>query len=199
MLDECFRITVESMNDDFDTLAKTAVVAGALARLRTLAGLDSGMERHCLRVLHIAGHIAGDRSWSVDGEVLTVAAILHDIGLYDAASRGVYTADGALFAREMLSSHGWPQARVELCANAIERHHELRRQLRYGAEVEAIRLADRVDLSNGMLSAGLDRYWLRALTQEIPRVGLVKELTWLIGRMMRRRPGSLLGIFRRPS
>jgi putative nucleotidyltransferase with HDIG domain len=187
------------MTDNFDTLAKTAAISDALGRLRTLAGADSGMERHCLRVRHIAARIAADRSWSVDAEVLTVAAILHDIGLYDASSKGVYTADGALLAREMLGNHGWPQERVELCANAIERHHELRVQLTYGAEVEALRLADRVDVSGGLISAGVDRDWLRALQAEIPRSGLMKDLAKLIGRMVRKRPGSLLGIFRRPS
>jgi hypothetical protein len=193
------RITVEPVIDDFDTFATTAATNEALTRLRQLAGTDSAMERHCLRIRQIAARLAADRSWPIDEELLTVAAILHDIGLYDVASKGVYTADGALLAREMLSNHGWPQEQLELCADAIERHHELRRQLRYGAEVEAIRLADRVDLSNGLLSAGLDRYWLRALTEQIPRADLIRELAKLIARIVRRRPGSLLGIFRRPA
>jgi len=187
------------MTDNFDTLAKTAATSEALRRLRQLAGADSGMERHCLRVRQIAVHVAADRSWPVDDELLTVASILHDIGLYDASSKDVYTADGAVLAREMLASHGWSRERIELCASAIERHHELRGQLSYGAEVETIRLADRVDLSDGLLSAGLDRYWLRALKREIPRVGLVKELGKLVGRMVRKRPGSLLGVFHSPS
>jgi hypothetical protein len=186
--------------DDFDALATTPAAEDALARLRKLAGgANGGMERHCLRTRQIAARIASDRDWPIDQEVLTVAAILHDIGLYDVASNGVYTADGARLAREMLTSHCWTPGRIELCATAIDRHHELRRQLSSGAEVEALRLADRVDVSKGLFSAGLDRYWLRALNREIPRTGLTKELARLIGRLIRKRPGSLLGIFRRPA
>ena len=159
--------------DDFDALATTPAAEDALARLRKLAGgANGGMERHCLRTRQIAARIASDRDWPIDQEVL---------------------------AREMLTSHCWTPGRIELCATAIDRHHELRRQLSSGAEVEALRLADRVDVSKGLFSAGLDRYWLRALNREIPRTGLTKELARLIGRLIRKRPGSLLGIFRRPA
>jgi HD superfamily phosphodiesterase len=39
------------------------------------------MERHCLRCRHIAREIARRRGWTIDEELLTVAATLHDIGL----------------------------------------------------------------------------------------------------------------------
>jgi hypothetical protein len=43
--------------------------------------------------------LARRRGWVIDGEVLTVAALLHDVGLYPSVSRGgVYTADGAAAA-----------------------------------------------------------------------------------------------------
>ena len=77
------------------------------------------MERHCLRVHHIAVRLADQRGWAGDSEVIVVAAILHDVGLYPSASRGgVYTADGAEFARELLHRHGWEEDRVERCAVA---------------------------------------------------------------------------------
>ena len=70
----------------------------------------------------------------IDGEVLTVAAILHDIGLYPSVGDGgVYTRDGADLARAMLPRHGWSAARIERCADAIDRHHELRNQLQWDA------------------------------------------------------------------
>jgi hypothetical protein len=184
----------------FDELATSGVTLEALERLRAATDQTNGaMERHCLRARHIAAALAQRRGWTLDDEVLTMASILHDIGLYPTASRGgVYTADGAELARQMLAAHGWPRERIELCADAIERHHELRSQLRRGPEVEALRNADLVDLSAGWLSYGLDRRWLRALNRAVPRRGLAAELIVQIGHALRERPLTMLQIFRRP-
>ncbi len=118
--------------EGFDELAVTPAERDALRRLRVATGrADGPMERHCLRARHIAAELASRRGWKIDGEVLTVAAVVHDIGLYPSASRGgVYTADGAELAREMLPAYGWSAQRIELCAQAIDRHHELRTQWR---------------------------------------------------------------------
>jgi HD superfamily phosphodiesterase len=183
----------------FDDLVSTAAEQDALARLRAGAGETDGiMERHCLRVRHIAARLAADHHWVIDGEALTVAAILHDIGLYPpyAGREAAYVGDGAVLAREILPGHGWTPARVELCADAIERHHELRAQLRRGPEVEAVRLADRVDVSGGLVRAGVSRAWLRGLARVLPRRGLYRELVRLLAPELRRRPASLWRIFR---
>jgi hypothetical protein len=129
-----------------------------------------------------------------------VAAILHDVGLYPSESRGgVYTADGAALAREILAAHGWTPVRAERCAKAIDCHHDLRSQLSRGSEAEALRLADRVDLSRGLLAAGISRPWLRDLWQAIPRQDLARELAREIARALRERPLTMLRIFLRPS
>jgi hypothetical protein len=186
--------------NSFEDLAVTPAAQEALARLRTATASTAGpMELHCLRVRRIAAELASRRGWQIDDEVLTVAAILHDIGLYPSASRGgVYTADGAALARQILPAHGWSPARVDRCAEAIDRHHELRAQLTLGGEVEALRLADLVELSGGALRFGLDRAWLRALNKAVPRRGLPAELAREVGRALRERPLTLLRIFRRP-
>jgi hypothetical protein len=186
--------------DDFEQLATTDAGRDALARLRSATGVVQGpMERHCLRCRHIGAELAGRRGWIIDGEVLTVAALLHDIGLYPGvASGGVYTADGATLAREMLPGHGWSPERVELCADAIDRHHDLRRQTAYGVEVEALRLADLIDLSGGLLTFGLGRRWLRSLRDAVPARGLAAELTREVGRALRTRPLTMPRIFLRP-
>jgi hypothetical protein len=186
--------------EDFDTLATTPAARDALEWLRAAAGAGGPMERHCLRCRHIAGEIARRRGWPVDEEVLTVAAILHDIGLYPLASRGgVYTADGAALAREVLAAHGWTPARAEACAHAIDCHHDLRPQLSRGPAAEALRLADRVELSRGLLTAGISRPWLRDLWDAIPRQGLARELAREITRALRERPLTMARIFLRPS
>jgi putative nucleotidyltransferase with HDIG domain len=182
---------------DFAELAVTPAASDALGALRSDTGQVEGpMERHCLRVRHIAAELAARRGWEIDGEVVTVAAILHDIGLYPGASRGgVYTEDGAILAREMLTGHSWSPERIDRCAEAIDRHHELRNQLRLGGEVEALRLADLIDLGGGLLTFGLDRRWLRALNQTVPRRGLMAELARELGRALRQRPLTLPRIF----
>ena len=157
------------------------------------------MERHCLRCRHIAAEIARRRGWTIDDELLTGAAILHDVGLYPAVSRGgVYTADGAALARDILARHGWPRERIERCAQAIDCHHDLRSQLSRGTEAEALRLADRVELSGGVLTAGITRPWLAALYAAVPRRGLVGELAREVGRALRERPLTMPRIFLRP-
>jgi hypothetical protein len=186
--------------DRFDQLVTTPAARDALRLLRSATGrIDGPMELHCLRVHHIALELAGRRGWAFDTEVLVVASILHDVGLYPSASRGgVYTEDGAELARELLHRHGWSDDRVDRCADAIDRHHDLRHQLARGSEVEAVRLADLIDLGGGLLTCGLDRQWLRALARTVPRRGLAGELAREVGRALRQRPLTLLQIFRRP-
>jgi HD superfamily phosphodiesterase len=184
--------------ENFDALATTPAAHAALKRLRSAAGAGGPMERHCLRCRLIASEIARRRGWTIDEELLTVAATLHDIGLYPSASRGgVYTADGAALTREILAAHGWSPARAERCAQAIDRHHDIRSQLSRGAEAEALRLADRVDLSRGLLAAGISRPWLGDLWDTIPRHGLVRELAREITRALRERPLTVPRIFLR--
>src|SRR5947209_9226378 len=145
----------------FEELGETDATRAALERLRAATGSVGGpMERHCLRTRLIAARLAQQRAWRIDEELLTVAAILHDAGLYPALSRGgVYTADGAAAARELLADLGWEAERIERCADAIDHHHELRGRLELGPEVEALRLADLIDVSGGVIAFGVDRGW----------------------------------------
>jgi hypothetical protein len=181
----------------FDELVSTQPEIDALNRLRGATGqVDGPMERHCLRARHIAARFAADRRWVIDGEVLTVAAILHDIGLYPSvATQRSYTEDGAALAREMLAGYGWTPLRIELCAEAIDRHHDLRTQLVAGLEAEALRRADLIDVSGGLLRFGVARGWLRGLFTQVPRRGLYREIGREVRRALRERPGSLPRIF----
>jgi predicted hydrolase (HD superfamily) len=183
----------------FESLAQTEAEQDALERLRSVTGVPDGpMERHCLRCRRIAAELARTHGWVIDGEVLTVAAILHDIGLYPAVSSGgVYTRDGADLARAMLPRYAWTDTRIERCADAIDRHHELRSQLHRGPEVEALRRADLIDVSGGLIGFGIDRTWLRRLSREVPRRGFGAELAREVGRALRERPMTLPRIFLR--
>ncbi len=177
--------------------ASTDVEREALEAVREASGETAGpMERHCLRVSAIASELAARRGLEIDREVLLVAALIHDLGLYDSVSRGgVYVKDGADFARELVGRHGWNQERTALCADSIERHHELRSQWSRGTEVELLRRADLVDVSNGLVGFGLGRSWLREVNAAIPRDGTYGEIARLLGHAMRQRPLTLPRIF----
>jgi hypothetical protein len=182
-----------------EDLVRTDSERAALARLREITGETRGpMERHGLRVFLIADRLATARDATVDREVLLIAGLLHDIGLYDEASHGgVYVREGAEFTANLLDKQSWDQARIRLCFDAIERHHELRSQWERGTEVELIRRADLVDLSSGLVRFDLSREWLRDLFRSVPRDGTYPTIGREVARQLIHQPLQFARIFRR--
>ena len=182
-----------------EDLARSDAETAALAALRDAAGESGGpMERHGIRVFLIADRLATARELKVDREVLLIAGLLHDVGLYDAASHGgVYVKEGAEFTAEILRAQGWDEDRITLCFDAIERHHELRRQWDRGPEVELIRRADLVDVSNGLVRFGLSREWIKDLFASVSRKGTYPTIGHEVARVLRHRPLTFPQIFRR--
>jgi hypothetical protein len=182
-----------------EDLARTKSGVAALSALRDAAGETGGpMERHGLRVFLIADRLATARELKIDREVLLIAGLLHDVGLYDAASHGgVYVKEGAEFTAELLRKQGWDEERIRLCFDAIERHHELRTQWDRGTEVELIRRADLVDLSNSLVRFGLSREWIRDLFKSVSRDGTYRTIGYEVARVLRHRPLTFPQIFRR--
>ena len=182
-----------------EDLAHTEAESAALAQLREITGETRGpMERHGLRVFLIADRLATAREVTVDREVLLIAGLLHDIGLYDEASHGgVYVREGAEFTADLLKKQGWDQGRIRLCFDAIERHHELRSQWERGTEVELIRRADLVDLTSGLVRFDLSREWLRDLFRSVPRDGTYPTIGREVARQLIHQPLQFARIFRR--
>jgi predicted hydrolase (HD superfamily) len=182
-----------------DDLIRTDAERAALERLREITGQTGGpMERHGLRVFLLADRLATARGAKVDREVLLVAGLLHDIGLYDEASHGgVYVTEGARFTADLLGEQGWSEERIRLCFDAIERHHELRSQWERGTEVELIRRADLVDLTSGLVRFDLSREWLRDLFRSVPRDGTYPTIGREVGRQLIHQPLQFARIFRR--
>ena len=146
-----------------------------------------------MRCFLISERQAADRDLMVDHEILLVAGLLHDIGLYDGASEGgVYVTDGRNFAERLLAGRpGWDARRTLLCLEAIERHHEVRPQWHAGPEVELMRRADMVELSGGLVNFGVSRGWIRGLWRAVPRDGLYGEVGKMVAKAARERPTSL--------
>ena len=174
-----------------DELAGSEAEIEALERLRAATGdIDGPMERHGLRCFLICEKLASQTGREIDHEVMLVASLVHDIGLYDDASEGgVYTTDGRHFAEHMLAGReGWPPERLRLLGEAIERHHEVRSQWAAGPEVEFMRRADLIELSSGAVNFGLNRSWIRALWGAVPRDGLYGEVGKMVAKALRERP-----------
>jgi hypothetical protein len=57
--------------------------------------------------------------------------------------------------------------------------------------VELVRRSDLVDVSGGLVSFGVDRWWLRNLARELPRRGFYALLAREGGRMLRERPATI--------
>jgi hypothetical protein len=176
-----------------DELAQTDAERLFLDTLRSLVGAPDGpIERHSIRVFLIAQELATLGSLEADREILLCAAILHDAGLYPgAASKDAYVTDGRRLGERLLGELGWPADRLRLCGDAIERHHELRSQRHLGTEVELIRRADLVEVSQRLVRFGLPRAWLRELDQRVSRQGFVGEVLRQLGVAARKRPVSL--------
>ena len=177
-----------------EDLVRSEAEVAALTALREVTGEAGGpMERHGMRCFLISERQAADRDLMVDHEILLVAGLLHDIGLYDGASEGgVYVTDGRNFAERLLAGRpGWDARRTLLCLEAIERHHEVRPQWHAGPEVELMRRADLVELSSGLVNFGVSRGWIRGLWRAVPRDGLYGEVGKMVAKAARERPTSL--------
>ncbi len=177
-----------------EDLVRSEAEVAALTALREVTGEAGGpMERHGMRCFLISERQAADRDLMVDHEILLVAGLLHDIGLYDGASEGgVYVTDGRNFAERLLAGRpGWDARRTLLCLEAIERHHEVRPQWHAGPEVELMRRADMVELSSGLVNFGVSRGWIRGLWRAVPRDGLYGEVGKMVAKAARERPTSL--------
>jgi hypothetical protein len=176
-----------------DDLATSPAERTCLERLRALVGAADGpIERHSVRVFLLAEKLAARSQLEIDRELLLCAAILHDAGLYPgAATRAAYVTDGRHLAERLLTDAGWPAERVRRCGDAVERHHELRPQWSRGAEVELIRRADLIEVSQGLVRFGVPRARLRELGERVPRTGFVREVVRQLAIAARRRPATL--------
>ena len=160
--------------------------ARCLEALRSAAGAVEGpIERHSRRVHLLARELAGERPY--DDELLACAAWLHDAGLYPPYSTdAAYVIDSRRVAEELLGH--WEPERLRRCADAVELHHHPRSQAARGLEVELIRVADRIEVSQGLLRSGLPRSTVRRIRREVPVRGFVPEV---LRRLSRQRLRSL--------
>jgi hypothetical protein len=181
-----------------DTLVETDLERQFLEALRHASGeTDGPMERHCVRCFLFVEALAAKRGLTIDRELALCAALLHDAGLYEEISQGgVYTDDSGLCAQQMFLEAGESPERAELIRETCAQHHALRDQSEKGTEVELMRLADRIELSYGLLSAGLGRAKVREIFNQVSRQGTYRVIAGLVGHALIERPTTVPRIFK---
>jgi hypothetical protein len=181
-----------------DTLVETDLERHFLDTLRHASGeTDGAMERHCVRCFLFMEALAAKRGVTIDRELALCAALLHDAGLYDEISRGgVYTDDSGICAEQLFLDAGATAERAKLVRETCAQHHALRDQSEKGAEVELMRLADRVELSYGLLGAGLSRSEIREVFNRVSRKGTYRVIAGLVGHALVERPTTVPRIFK---
>jgi hypothetical protein len=181
-----------------DTLVQTDLERRFLDELRRASGeTDGPMERHCVRCFLFMEMLAADRGLEIDRELALCAAFMHDAGLYDSVSHGgVYTDEGGELAERIFIEAGAPAERARLIRDTCAQHHALRDQSDKGAEVELLRLADRIELSSGLLRAGLTRAQVRNVFDRVSRKGIYGVIAGLVGHALIERPLSVPRIFK---
>ena len=181
-----------------DELVRSPLERRFLDELRAASGeVDGPMERHGVRCFMFAELLAERRGREFDREVVLCAAFIHDAGLYDSISRGgVYTDEGGLFAELLFEEAGEPAERARLVRDACAYHHAVRDQSARGFEVELLRLADRIEVSGGLLRSGLSRGEVDVVFGQVSRKGFYSGVAGLLGHALRERPLTLPRIFK---
>jgi hypothetical protein len=181
-----------------DTLIETDLERRCLEELRRASGeVDGVMERHCVRCFLFIELLAQKRSLEFDREVAISASILHDAGIYPALSEGgVYTDESGIVAERLFLEAGAEPQRAALVREACAQHHALRDQSAKGVEVELMRLADRIEVSGGVVRSGLSGREVGDVFGRVSRKGFYAGIGGLVLGVLRDRPLTLPQIFK---
>ena len=143
---------------------------------------------HCLRVHALAEELAASEGISYDAEILRVAALLHDVGLYKAYARrepADHAKRSAAVAGRILNDADFPPQATRAVIEAIEAHPPGRPP---GADAEAILLKDAVALDY-LGAVGLSRVLAMVGTEE--DVQDIRAAVWHAASLRRQIPDLL--------
>jgi hypothetical protein len=155
---------------------------------------------HCLRAFAWGRLIAAHDRVAFDEEALYVACLLHDLGLTERAAPAdpvvCFGVSGGEAARAALLGAGWPAERVDLVAEAICLHLNVRVGLRHGPVAYLVRAGSAFDVIGARYRA-LPPAAVEAVLASHPRLGFKREME-VAARRYGLRPGSRLEfLFRR--
>jgi len=183
-----------------DKLPQTAAVELAAAELERYAEGETELFNHSFRTFHFAEllHKQSGGRLPLDREVLAVATLLHDIGLYPKAVAEVdgmdFTVRGAHIARRAARRAGWSSDRTDLAAQAITINANGRVSTRWGAEAYFARLAPLVDAMGQGWKVDSDD--ARMIFAAWPERDLDRVILRAVADEAARHPGSRFALFR---
>lgn len=166
-----------------------ALVDGILAPWRERIGADwDGYRNHAQRVARFAGALSVASPETQ--RKIAIAAAFHDLGIWSDGTFD-YLPPSVALARDYLHEHG-----LDAWAPEIERMIAMHHRVRScsgpdDALVEALRRADLVDLSLGVVSFGLDRALVTTVKSDFPNAGFHRCLAGLLGGWFREHPLTL--------
>lgn len=149
---------------------------------------------HVERLLALCEALAADAGVSLDPLALRVAAVYHDMGIWSDGTFD-YLAPSMARAAAWLETAG----RTDLIAQVsamIGQHHKVRAAGPATDPVEIFRRADWMDVTLGLLNAGLPRARYRELLQRYPDAGFHLRLVELSGKQLLTSPLKPLPMFR---
>jgi hypothetical protein len=140
---------------------------------------------HVVRVLNFVFALAPQLEGG--GEQVTIAAAFHDLGIWTDRTFD-YLGPSRRLARDYLAARGLAHLAPEVEA-IIEQHHKIRPYRGpFHLPVEAFRRADLVDVTLGVVRAGLEAGFVRAVRASLPNAGFHARLVVLTGRQLLRSP-----------
>jgi hypothetical protein len=150
------------------------LVDRVLDRYQTQLGPDAGVYRgHVLRGFHYQKLLLG----KTPPDAATLAWAVHDLGIWTAGTFD-YLDPSVHLVSELAEDFGVRDA--DTARAMIAHHHKLRRA--DGRLVETFRQADLIDVSRGVLRAGLTREQIHEIVAAFPYLGFHR---WLSGGLIR--------------
>jgi hypothetical protein len=173
----------------------TRAAREAESHLREVSTLP--MVHHCLRTYYFSAilcELSGARR-SVDKEALYVAALLHDVGLFQVSpptGQHCFTVGSAREARRIAGNAGWDEARQDRMALAITTNINSFVSLEeYGPEAHFMSVGGLVEVIAQERKVHPEN--LAELLHRYPRDGFAAEAVRLIRQEVRRNPRGRFG------
>ncbi len=160
-----------------------------------LREVSSGpMVNHSLRTYYFSGilyELSGVKQ-SIDREALYVAALLHDVGLFQTSppvSEHCFSVGGAREARRIAKDAGWDEARQDRMAVAITTNLNAFVPLdEFGPEAHFMRVGGLVEVIAQEWKVHPEN--LAQILEQYPRDGFTAEALGLVQREMKQNPGG---------
>jgi len=151
-----------------------------LERYREQLGADyTPYRNHILRVLTWSLHFLGELGDKYLTEI-SIALVYHDLGLWTDRSTLAYIEPSIEVASKDLKGSKFDAKQLELVELIIDNHHKLTAYESGDSErdqvVNAVRKADLIDLSSGLVRKGMPRKYVQDVLERIPVQGFHSTL-----------------------